>query len=167
MIEQFGIWEVCWDLQHYCLETGNVLHFDLKDVTHKNTDWLFLVQFLAVMGSISLGYGNIVILRRIVNFGGVGLRYFYVFTVCYVIFYIAALMLFSLYSIHLFRWENFQWGRSFIISGLSTLSVLVLLLIIGLIKLIIKRKSSRKTYKLSIRNSFLIRSENDFTEIPE
>lgn len=112
IIQQLGIWEVCWTTRN-CIETADTFYHNLKDVTENTAGWLFHVQMLSTLGTIMLGYGIIVILRRIVNFGGCGLKYFYLFVVVSLVCNLSATVLFAYSVFHYFGAHNFRWGISF------------------------------------------------------
>lgn len=127
---KLGVWSTCIT-HNYCIESAEAIHHELKMLTQKKSGWLFMTQLLVTMGNISLGYGNIVILRRIVNFGGHGLNFYYIFTTTYVLFYTSALFTFGLSSVRYFGVGNFKWGISIKLSMLATVIQVLALAIAG------------------------------------
>ena len=127
---KLGVWLTCIT-PNICIESADALHHELKMLTQKKSGWLFMVQLLVTLGSISLGYGNIVILRRIVNFGGHGLKFYYIFTTTYVLFYTSAILMFALSSVRYFGVETFQWGISIKLSMLATVIQAIALVMAG------------------------------------
>ena len=112
IIQQMGVWEICWE-SGQCRETIDTFYYDLKAVSESTVDWLFHVQMLLTIGTIMLGYGIIVILRRVVNFEGRGLQYFHIFVVTSLLCNLSATVLFALSVSRYFGTRNFGWGISF------------------------------------------------------
>ena len=130
IFSKLGLWLTC--LTHdICIESADALRHELKALTQKKSGWMFMVQLLVTLGSISLGYSNIVILRRIVNFGGHGLKFYYIFTTTFIMFYASALLLFGLSCIRYFGVENFRWGISIKLSMLATVIQTLALVMVG------------------------------------
>ena len=132
ILPKFGVWETCID-DDFCVETANVLHYELKSVTQKKSGWLFMVQLLVTLGTISLGYANIVILQHIVNFAGHGLTYYYIFATTYVLFYTAAILTFASSAVRYFGVGTFKWGISIKLCTLATSVQALTLVAIGVL----------------------------------